>query len=151
MEIEFSSIDEDDLPSCAELFVASFREAPWNEQWSIADASERLSGFLSHPNAIAIKASYNGFLCGLLFGEIQQWNGARSFYLKEMCVGSSLKRKGIGTRLMHHLEGMLVESGISRIYLLTQRQGAPADFYSSLGFRMNESVVVMGKPLAPIN
>ncbi len=66
----YSSIDEDDLVSCSELYVATFGESPWNEEWSLEDAFERLSDFLACPKSIAIKAIYDGNICGFLFGEL---------------------------------------------------------------------------------
>jgi len=37
-----------------------------------------------------------------------------------------------------------LKSGISRIYLITQRETVPERFYKSLGFRTNESLLIMG-------
>ncbi|WP_419661337.1 uncharacterized protein Dvar_17650 [Desulfosarcina variabilis str. Montpellier] len=42
MEIVFSDIDHEDLVHCSELFVSAFKESPWNEDWDIKDAFERL-------------------------------------------------------------------------------------------------------------
>ena len=87
----------------------------------------------------------NGCLCGFLFGKIQQWNGAVYYDLEEMCVKHSTQRQGVGKSLMGKLEEMLLEKGISRIYLITQRDSAPSNFYTALGFSDNQSLVVMGK------
>jgi len=145
MELEFSIIEEDELAACAELYVATFRESPWNEEWSTEDAFERLSDFLAAPKSLAIKATNNGSLCGFLFGKIQQWNGVVYYDLEEMCVKHSTQRQGVGKILMGKLEGMLLEKGVSRIYLITQRDSAPSNFYTALGFSVNQSLVVMGK------
>ena len=56
MEISVSGIDEDDLVSCAGLYVATFREQPWNEEWNVDDAFDRLNDFLATPKSICIKA-----------------------------------------------------------------------------------------------
>jgi ribosomal protein S18 acetylase RimI-like enzyme len=145
MEIIFSDIDEDDLVGCSELYVATFRDSPWNEEWSTEDAFERLSDFLASPKSIAVKAIHNGNICGFLLGQLQQWNGATFYYLKEICVSYALQRRGIGKSLMGKLEEILTENGVSRIYLITQRDSVPSGFYSSLGFSENQNVMVMGK------
>ena len=147
MELQFSIIDEDDLTACAELYVATFRESPWNEEWSTEDAFERLSDFLAAPKCLAIKAMNNGSLCGFLIGKVQQWNGAVYYDLDEMCVKHSSQRQGIGKSLMGKLEEMLLEKGVSRVYLITQRDSVPSSFYSALGFADNQSLTVMGKGL----
>ena len=64
MEISFSDIDVDDLVGCSELFVSIFKEPPWNEDWEVEDAFERLGDFLACPKTIAIKAESGGHICG---------------------------------------------------------------------------------------
>ena len=147
MEFVFSSIDEDDLVACSGLYVATFRESPWNEEWSMEDAFERLSDFLSAPKSLAIKAMQNGNICGFIFGKIQQWNGVAYYDLEEICVSNTIKRQGVGRSLMGELEKILIEKGVSRIYLITQRNSGPSSFYSALGFSENQSLVVMGKKI----
>ena len=147
MEFKLSSIDEDDLVSCSELYVATFRESPWNEEWSTEDAFESLSDFLACPKSLSIKAMRNGNICGFLFGKIQHWNGAIYYDLDEICVSNTIQRQGVGKSLMGKLEEMLIEKGVSRVYLVTQRDSAPSSFYTALGFSENQSLMVMGKKI----
>jgi N-acetylglutamate synthase-like GNAT family acetyltransferase len=65
--------------------------------------------------------------------------------LKEICALDALQRKGIGKSLIGKLEEILKENGVSRIYLFTQRDSVPSDFYSALGFTENQNIMVMGK------
>ncbi len=145
MEIEIQNIDEDDLVECSELFVSTFKESPWNEEWSTEDAFERLRDFLACPNSFALKAIQNNQISGFLIGEIQKWNGAYFYFLKEICVSGKIQRKGVGSTLIENLTIRLKVRGISRIYLITQRDSIPSSFYSSLGYSENTRIMVMGK------
>lgn len=145
MEIKFSNIDEDDLVVCSELYVATFREPPWNEEWDMEDAFERLSDFLAYPKSLAIKATLNEKIGGFLCGKIQQSNGSTYYDLEEICVCSTLQRQGVGKSLIGKLKEMLREKGVSKIYLITQRDSGPSNFYTALGFSEDQSVIVMGK------
>jgi len=147
MEVIFSNIDEDDLAGCSELYVATFREPPWNEKWNEEDAFERLSDFLTGPKSIAIKAVYNGIICGFIFGKIEQYNSATYYNLKEICVSSAVQRKGVGENLVRELEEILRKNGVEKICLITQRDGAPSSFYTSLGFSEIQNMMMMGKPV----
>ncbi|HEB93094.1 MAG TPA: GNAT family N-acetyltransferase [Gammaproteobacteria bacterium] len=118
---------------------------PWNEEWSMEDAFERLSDFLACPKSIAIKVLQNENMCGFVFGKILQWNGSTSYDLEEICVSSDLQKKGVGKKLMGRLEEVLVEKGVSKIHLITQRDSVPSSFYSSLGFSAIQNLVIMGK------
>ena len=145
MEIEIQNLDKDDLVECSELYVSTFKEPPWNEEWSPEDAFERLSDFLACPNSIAFKAIKNTQMSGFLIGEIQKWNGAQFCFLKEICVSGKARRKGVGSTLIEDLTVRLKSRGVSRIYLITQRDSIPSSFYASLGYSENTGVMVMGK------
>lgn len=147
MEIGFTGMTEDDLVACAELFSATFKESPWNEEWATDDAFERLACFLACPSSIAIKAVSNECIQGFLIGEVQQWNEGKEYYLKEMCVRGTVQRQGIGKGMMRELGKILKANGVSSIYLITHRNGIPSSFYSSLGFSENQDVMVMGKSM----
>jgi len=144
MKIIFSDIDHNDLVDCSELFVSAFKESPWNEDWDIKDAFERLSTFLAYPKTIAVKAESEGRICGFLMGEIECWKKTNFYFLKEMCVTPSMQRQGIGRAMIAQLKKRLKEKQVSRIYLITQRESAPSMFYSSLAFEENPSIMVMG-------
>jgi ribosomal protein S18 acetylase RimI-like enzyme len=147
MEVKLSNIDEDDLIACSELYVTVFREPPWNEVWSTEDAFERLSDFLACSKSIALKAVKDREICGFLFGKIQQCNGVTSYDLEEICVSNTIQRHGIGKRLVGTLEKILTKKGVSSIYLITQRDSVPSNFYSALGFTENQSLMVVGKKI----
>ena len=145
MKVIFSYIDEDDLVACSELYAKTFREPPWNEEWSTENAFERLSDFLSCPKSIAIKAIYDDEIRGFIFGEIEPYNGDKYYNLKEICVSATLQRKGVGKGLMKKLGKILEEDGVSKIYLITQRNSIPSSFYASLGFSEVKKMMLMGK------
>lgn len=142
MKIE--NLENDDLVECSRLYVSIFKEPPWTEEWSIEDAFERLNDFLACPNTVSLKAVDGGEIIGFLTGEIQKWNGARFYYLKEICVSGKDQRKGVGSTLIGSLTMILKSQGVSRIYLITQRDSIPSSFYSSLGYTENSSIMVMG-------
>lgn len=147
MKYQFLPLSEDDLVECSHLYVNTFKHEPWNENWAMDDAFDRLSNFLSPSYAIGLKAINENKIQGFLIGEIEQWRGSQNFYLKEMCVLKTVQRSGLGKELMLALQSELVKIGISRIYLITQRETGPEMFYKSLGFETNDSLVIMGKSI----
>ncbi len=147
MDITLETVEEHDLQSCAELYVATFKQPPWNETWVLDEAILRLGNFLAAPSSIAIQAKDGDHLIGFIMGETEQWNGSKYFYLKEICVAPDAQRKGVGKLLMEILEKQLAELGIAKLYLITQREGIPANFYASLGFSEHDALSVIGKSI----
>jgi aminoglycoside 6'-N-acetyltransferase I len=144
-------LDEDDLVECSHLFVNTFKHEPWKEDWDIDDAFKRLSNFLSSSYSIGLKVVNEDEIQGFLVGEIEQWRGYQSFYLKEMCVSKNMQRSGLGRELLRVLQIELAKNGISRIYLITQRKTIPEKFYKSLDFITNDSLIIMGKSIEANN
>lgn len=147
MKYQYQKLTEDDLIECSHLYVNTFKHQPWNEEWDLDDAFNRLSSFLSTSYSIAIKAVIENKIQGFLIGEIEQWNGAKKLYLKEICVSKTRQRSGLGRELMRALQNKLGKRGISRIYLITQRETVPEIFYKSLGFTTNTGLILMGKSI----
>ena len=147
MKYQFLPLNEDDLVECSHLYVNTFKHEPWNEDWDIDDAFNRLSNFLSPSYSMGFKAVNDNEIQGFLVGEIEQWSGSQSFFLKEMCVSKNMQRSGLGKELMRVLQEELVKKGVSRIYLITQRETIPEMFYKSLGFEPNDSLLIMRKSI----
>jgi len=147
MEIKFTNISKDDLLECAKLYVEVFRNPPWNEEWSLEEASERLSDMYNIPKPIAIKATHNGNLCGFLMGRLQKWTGETNCDIEEFCISNSMQRKRIGSLLMTQLEETLKIMKVSGVLLITQKNSVPFSFYSSLNFVEDSSLVVMRKKI----
>jgi ribosomal protein S18 acetylase RimI-like enzyme len=142
MKYKFLPLDEDDLVECSQLYINTFNNEPWNENWNMEDAFNRLSNFLSPTYSIGFKAVKKNLIQGFLVGEIEQWRGSQNFYLKEMCVSKEFQRSGLGRKLMLALQNKLYRLGISRIYLITQRETVPEIFYKSEGFETNGSLII---------
>ena len=143
--LSFADLEDDDLLPCAELFVESFKQPPWNETWDVEDAFDRLSDFLHCPKCVAFKVGYQNDIVGFLLGNEEVWCEDNYFYLKEVCVAHSFQRQGVGRALLQHLEDTLREKNISRLYLMTQSNSIPERFYTSLGYAVNHDFVVMRK------
>ncbi|MCX4029148.1 GNAT family N-acetyltransferase [Endozoicomonas sp. SM1973] len=145
MNYQFLSLDEDDLVECAQLYVNTFKDEPWNEDWDLEDAFNRLHNFLTPPYSIGLKVVNESEIQGFLIGEIEQWRGSQSFYLREICISKKMQGLGLGKKLMHTLNNELIAKNVSRVYLVTQRDTTPESFYRALGFKTNDKLIVMGK------
>ncbi|RYG57548.1 GNAT family N-acetyltransferase, partial [bacterium] len=84
-------------------------------------------------------------LVGFVLGNAEQWDRARHFNLREMCVAIDRQRSGLGTNLMNALQSGLIEQGIDRIYLLTARDTSAQSFYEKCGFYVSPKMVMMVK------
>jgi aminoglycoside 6'-N-acetyltransferase I len=126
---EIRPLQSADLPQVTILYCAVFNAPPWHDGWTGDTAGKRLADTLATPRSLGLLAWHRGRLAGALLGYREQWHDGGHFYIKELFVDPVVQRRGVGTRLLAHLTHLLTDQGVSRIYLLTEREGAAVAFY----------------------
>jgi len=135
MKCEFFKTD--DLEMCAKVFADIFNGAPWNEKWTPATASDRINEILKIQGSYGLKAVDDEKWIGFVVGYIKSQDRKIS-YIVEMGVIPAWQGQGIGTTLLEKTKEYLVEKGVKRIYISTNKNKLAVDFYRKNGFRVSE-------------
>lgn len=143
--MKLQPIEHQHLKECADLFISVFSNPPWNENWEIESALNRLEDFYDMPRQHSVVAIVEEQIIGFAIGYIERWYQGKSFYLKEICIDSTRQRSGIGTKIMDVLSQNLVSQGVNQIYLLTGRDSPASAFYDKCGFCNNSKIIMMSK------
>ncbi len=133
--MNIKQITEPQLQECVQLYQQTFSGEPWNEPWTEERAFERLNHFYQSRGFIGLGAWNEEGCCAFTLGNREPFLDRQAFYLREMCVKPDFQRQGIGRRLLVALHGLLKESGLARIYLLTNHDYAAYDFYKKIGYK----------------
>jgi aminoglycoside 6'-N-acetyltransferase I len=139
--IEIKSVDE--LTSCAALLAEVYNSPPWNDNWTVAKAKEKLECFFNSPKFYGWMCYDNDQLVGCCVGNIEPYFSGDYYYLKEMFVSVQAQRKGIGTGLMNALKEELEKVSISTIILFTSEEFFPFDFYKKTNFNIMDGMRMM--------
>lgn len=131
-----------DIEELAKAMALSYSEPPWNEEWSVDKAKERVSSVLSNYNAAGFCAIENGEIIGGVLGFEDPYADESFFFVSEIFVDPKCKRKGVGRTLLCHLEQYLSSKGISVMQLISIDDNLK--FYEANGFA-KDSVSVMFK------
>ncbi len=146
--MEIGQLELSQLSSCGDLFIEAFKTPPWNEQWEIAAAIDRLTRAYETPGGYSVVAIEDGAILGFLIGVVERWYEGYHYQVKELCVGVAYQRRGVGKHLIDALQSALASQGVTRIYLLTMRHSAAETFYAQSGFMPSSELVVLSKALA---
>ena len=138
----------EDVADIAALYVASFNAPPWNEQWTLETASQRLRQMLQRPSAYGLLAYDEQGFCGVILGDEEQFYDGIQFQIREFCVDNSRRGQGLGTNIYQELERRLQQRGIGEIILYTLRHPVAEGFYNKMGLQANEEMVFMQKKLS---
>ena len=131
--MKFRIIKETDIDECSSLFATVFSSSPWNEEWTKQLALERLTHFYESKSFLGVVAKKESIV-GFALGNIEPFYFGSIFYLREMCVSSTLQRKGIGSGVIDTLDSELSQLNVKRIYLATEHTIPAASFYQDKGF-----------------
>lgn len=129
---EIRALTLDHLDECASLWVSICNSEPFNEHWTLETARKRLSETLNTPGFVGFVFFDNEPL-GYAVGYCEQWDAERIFYLKDIVVKTDMQRRGIGTKLIRHLEKVLKEMNVNHLYLLAEPTAE--GFYAKNGYQ----------------
>ncbi|MCX4785435.1 GNAT family N-acetyltransferase [Streptomyces sp. NBC_01221] len=149
MTVTIRPADKADTPALAELieeierFYGSTEVQPLDERRS--QVEEALFGSLPLASALLVEDE-SGDIVGLAAYSFL-WPAAgssHSLFLKELYVRDTLRRQGVGARLMKELRAIAAaRSGCSRVEWMTDRDNPIArGFYRSLGFAEFDGKIV---------
>ena len=136
------------LNEMIKIFIDSFNTQPWNDSWTPGVVEKRLLQIINTEGFQGLLAFDDNRLVGLLLGEEEYTYQGREFVIKELCVDSTIKGKGIGTGLLEELETRLHSQGFTKITLMTLKSSATLGFYQKHNYKETPSLVYMEKSLS---
>ncbi len=143
--MEITKYSKEQLISAAVLYVEVYKASPWNESWDMGSAAKHLEHNADGQSALGFTAWDDGTIVGVLIGRNDYWQEKRTFTIKELYVRH--QRQGIGSQLLQHCEGYLIDKGVSRVFLRTRRNTPAAQFYGKHGYTSHYGSVHLGKSL----
>ena len=120
----------EDLGKIARIFANAFAAEPWNEQWTENDARTRIDSLCAAEGFVGFVACVGEEVLGAALGNRQPDDEA-SYRIREIFVRADLQRRGIGGRLLDHLERYLWMHGARQISLITAPDSPSTAFYLS--------------------
>ena len=123
------------LDECAEIFAAAGPDEPHDQRWTHDAARDRLKEALDAPKSLGlICASRDGGILGFALGFARRQVDGRTFVLDALCVRPEARRRGLATRLLDGLHGVLGGRGVGRVVVETQMNAPAEAFYRKCGY-----------------
>ena len=145
--MEFKQYIAQDLEKCTTTFINVFNAEPWNDEWTVENATRYLMDFTNTPGFFGLLAWEHEEIIGFIFGVRRAWWSGDEFFIHEMCVTPNQQHSGIGTALLNELIQTLQPDTIQNITLLTDRSIPAEAFYKKNGFEEIERILFMSKDI----
>jgi aminoglycoside 6'-N-acetyltransferase I len=135
-----------DIDAVLELYKEVFSSEPWNDLWiSKEQVRYYLNELIENPGFDGFVFYENSSLVGACLGHTRSWWNGKEFFIDELFVANQMQGKGIGSKLMQHVEADLLMNDYSRIMLLTNKDLPAEEFYLKKGFNINQKRIIMVK------
>lgn len=107
------------------IYAAAFSGEPWNDNWSVEDATIHVSELLESHQHYGLECIIDGEVAGFILGTSMLFHYGRTFEINDL---ADLKAQGI-----------------VGFHLITAREGELPTFYERFGFKKEDRVMLMGK------
>ena len=139
-----SPITIEHLNQYGAIYAAAFSGEPWNDNWSVEDASH-VSELLESQHHYGLECILDGEVAGFILGTSMLFHYGRTFEINDLAVAPQYQRKGIASHLLEKCLTDLKAQGIVGFHLITAREGVLPAFYERFGFKKEDRVMLMGK------
>lgn len=143
--MKYSELEIKDLDEVVLLFIKAFNKEPWNDKWTRDTAYNRLKQMINCEGYYGVKACENEKIIGIILGNHEYYYDGMHFNIKEFCVDSDIKGRGIGSQILEEFICRLKEKGIIKIYLSTLQSDSTVKFYEKNGITYSKDNVVLEK------
>lgn len=147
MQTTFRKISQSDVAQAAAIIVEAYRNPPWNENWSMENATARIVELSASPHCVGVGAFSKAELVGFAIGLPHTSVRGRELYIPEVAVRTIQQRKGIGTGLLQFLEKESKRSGFLSAWLVSRADGAASNYYEFNGYKQVPKLRIYSRPL----
>ena len=132
------------LDECAELYMSTYAQEPWNESWESKDVvADFFRNHFANNYFLGFVAVADEKIIGVSTGFLKPWIRGMEYYIDDFFVGNDYQRQGVGKQFMAGIKGELLSQNIHAIMLNTERSYPAYAFYTNVGFISDDSTVVM--------
>ena len=142
--LEFKKYENSFLDECTSLFLKVYSVEPWNDKWeSFEQAQEYLLEFINNPVFFGYVVFKDKKIIGVCLGHKRSWWNGNSYYINEFYIDNDMQSQGIGTEFMNFIKKDLIEQGIKKIVLITEKDIPAEIFYKKNNFHVSQSSIFM--------
>ena len=144
-DIKIKNITFEMLDECADLYMNTYSQEPWNESWSSKDVV--VNFYKNHyennyfRGFVAIK---NETIVGVSVGFLKSWIKGMEYYIDDFFIRPDYQGQGIGSKFMKAIKDELILQNIHAIILCTERDYPAYKFYEKMGFKSFQDTIYLG-------
>jgi N-acetylglutamate synthase-like GNAT family acetyltransferase len=145
MELIIKKVFIDDVDEITELYIETYKQEPWNENWKREIAKEKIKDVIENNIAENYCINNNDKIIGVMFGHRNYFIDEKELYIDEFFIEHNIQRKGIGKYFLDYIEKDIKLKNYSRMILLTKKAFPSELFYKKNEFSISPNIILMYK------
>lgn len=145
MIFQILPISTEHLQRYGEIYAQAFSGEPWNDSWSVENATVHVRELLENKQSYGLECVINGQVAGFVLGASMLFHYGRTFEINDLAVDPAYQGQGVGSALLERCLEDLKSMGIVGVHLITGNDSYLPDFYEKYGFKKETQVLLMGK------
>ena len=134
-----------DIASCAEVYLSAYRSKPWNETFDKTTIENYILSYCHSDTMKCFAAAIDHTIIGIALALLVPSIHTPYLRIEDFCIELESQRKGYGTLFIHSFLKEAKKLGCDSVLLNTQRNFPSHKFYLKNGFSEIESVLLYSK------
>ncbi|MDB5136024.1 MAG: family N-acetyltransferase [Mucilaginibacter sp.] len=140
-------LTKNDINKCAELYIKSYNQPPWNYNFTLEKAIKYLTEYVDSQRFVGFVLCEEDNIAGAVLGHSKTWWTNDLLFVDEVFISPERQRLGYGKFLLDHTENFAREKGYEVITLMTNKYMPAMKFYNGIDYLQAEHFVFLFKPI----
>jgi aminoglycoside 6'-N-acetyltransferase I len=133
------------IEACANIFIKTYNQAPWNYQWNLNAAIKYLGEYMSSAEFVGFAVYNDGEIAGAILAHTKTWWTNDQLYIDELFIAPEMQKKGVGKTLLGHAEQYALNNNLQTLVLMTHKFMPAMSFYEDNDFLHAQPFVLLFK------
>ncbi|MFD2147091.1 GNAT family N-acetyltransferase [Mucilaginibacter antarcticus] len=147
--MEIRPLEANNIKACAEIFIQTYNQAPWNYAWTPDDSVKYLKEYASSPQFKGFAIYEGSEIAGALLAHTKTWWNSTQLFIDELFVSPQFQKRGCGKQLMKYAEEYAEDNNLQTITLMTNKFMPAMNFYLDNDFIHAQPFVILFKNIQP--
>lgn len=145
MKIILRKSKKPELKTLAKIYAEEFSKSPYNENWTLKKAYERINFYFKYYDLYSILL--DGKLIGFISVNPRFMCPGEVAYGEEIAIAGNFQNKGIGTEVMKQIFEVYKKKGFKKFLCLVNKRGNSIKMFRKLNVNASKSDVLLEKKL----
>ncbi len=142
-QMKIRKAKNEDIKAIAAIFRKEFGRKPYYEKWTEKTSLNKIKEYFKDYYTFVLEIE--GMVVGFVIGSTFLWYDGRRGMVDEIVVSSEHQNKGLGGRLINHIEEVFRKKGIKKTTLLSCKRSKAFQIYKKKGYKEEDLVAMIKK------